>query len=144
MQSFDSLMFRLIIISLLMNGTLFSQIADSTHQKSPSKAVRAALLLPGGGQFYNGQKLKGGLLISGALVFGFLYADHAKKYSDYSGGDTDEKARYLKLRNKYGWWVGFVYIYGLLDAIVEAHLHPFNKVMNEDLEKSKVEVSKEQ
>ena len=100
--------------------------------------------MPGGGQFYNGQKLKGGLLISGALVFGFLYADYSKKYSDYSGDDTLEKARYLKLRNKYGWWVGFVYIYGLLDAIVEAHLHPFNKVMNEDLEKSKVEVSKEQ
>ena len=137
-------MFRLIIISFLLNGTLFSQIADSTHQKSPSKAVRAALLLPGGGQFYNGQKFKGGLLISGALAFGFLYADYAKKYSDYSGDDTVEKARYLKLRNKYGWWVGFVYIYGLLDAIVEAHLHPFNKVMNEDLEKSKVEVSKEQ
>ena len=78
-------MFRIIIFSFLINGTLFSQIADSTNQKSPSKAVRAALLLPGGGQFYNGQKLKGGLLISGALVFGFLYADHAKKYSDYSG-----------------------------------------------------------
>ena len=68
----------------------------------------------------------------------------SKKYSDYSGDDTLEKARYLKLRNKYGWWVGFVYIYGLLDAIVEAHLHPFNKVMSEDLEKTKVEVSKEQ
>ena len=66
-------MFRLIIISLLMNGTLFSQIADSTHQKSPSKAVRAALLLPGGGQFYNGQKFKGGLLISGALVLSLIH-----------------------------------------------------------------------
>ena len=137
-------MFRIIIFSFLINGTLFSQIADSTNQKLPSKAVRAALLLPGGGQFYNGQKLKGGLLISGALVFGFLYADHAKKYSDYSGDDTDEKARYLKLRNKYGWWVGFVYIYGLLDAIVEAHLYPFNKVMNEDLEKPNSEDKKEQ
>ena len=84
------------------------------------------------------------MLISGALVFGFLYADHAKKYSDYSGDDTDEKARYLKLRNKYGWWVGFVYIYGLHDAIVEAHLYPFNKVMNEDLEKPNSEDKKEQ
>ena len=37
---------------------------------------------------------------------------------------------------KYGWWVGFVYIYGLLDAIVEAHLHPFRDVMNEDIEKT--------
>ena len=82
------------------------------------------------------------MLISGALVFGFLYADYAKKYSDYSEDDTVEKARYLKLRNKYGWWVGFVYIYGLLDAIVEAHLYPFNKVMNEDLEKPNSEDKK--
>ena len=129
---------------LLMMGTIFSQTPDSTLQKSPSKAVRSALLLPGGGQFYNGQKFKGFLLMGGAVVSGFLYADYANKYHNYTGVDTFEKERYLKLRNKYGWWVGFVYIYGLLDAIVEAHLHPFNKVMNEDLEKSKVEVSKGQ
>ena len=66
-------MFRIIIFLLLINGTLFCQIADSTNQKSPSKAVRAALLLPGGGQFYNGQKLKGGLLISGALVLSLIH-----------------------------------------------------------------------
>ena len=136
-------MFRPILI-LLMMGTIFSQTPDSTLQKSPSKAVRSALLLPGGGQFYNGQKFKGFLLMGGAVVSGFLYADYANKYHNYTGVDTFEKERYLKLRNKYGWWVGFVYIYGLLDAIVEAHLYPFNKVMNEDLEKPNSEDKKEQ
>ena len=74
---------------------------------------------------------------------GFLYLDNANKYNSYNGIDMSEKANYLKLRNKYGWWVGFVYIYGLLDAIVEAHLHPFNEIMNEDLEKPKSEDNKE-
>jgi hypothetical protein len=59
----------------------------------------------------------------------------ANKYNNYDGNDVTQKVTYLKQRNKYGWWIGFVYIYGLLDAIVEAHLHPFNDIMNEDLEK---------
>ena len=34
-------------------------------------------------------------------------------------------------------------LYGLLDAIVEAHLHPFKEVMNEDLEQPKKEGNQE-
>ena len=115
---------------------LLGQESDSTLQKSPSKAVSKALLFPGGGQFYNDQKIKGIVLLSAAVSAGFLYLDNANKYNSYNGIDMSEKANYLKLRNKYGWWVGFVYIYGLLDAIVEAHLHPFRDVMNEDIEKT--------
>ena len=114
---------------------LLGQESDSTLQKSPSKAVSKALLFPGGGQFYNDQKIKGIFLLGAAVGAGFLYLDNANKYNSYNGIDMSEKANYLKLRNKYGWWVGFVYIYGLLDAIVEAHLHPFRDVMNEDIEK---------
>ena len=115
---------------------LLGQESDSTLQKSPSKAVSKALLFPGGGQFYNDQKIKGIVLLGTAVSAGFLYLDNANKYNSYNGIDMSEKANYLKLRNKYGWWVGFVYIYGLLDAIVEAHLHPFRDVMNEDIEKT--------
>ena len=75
-------------------------------------------------------------MLGAAVGAGFLYLDNANKYNSYNGIDMSEKANYLKLRNKYGWWVGFVYIYGLLDAIVEAHLHPFRDVMNEDIEKT--------
>lgn len=115
---------------------LLGQESDSTLQKSPSKAVSKALLFPGGGQFYNDQKIKGSVLLGAAVGAGFLYLDNANKYNSYNGINMSEKANYLKLRNKYGWWVGFVYIYGLLDAIVEAHLHPFRDVMNEDIEKT--------
>ena len=140
-------MFRCFIFVVTTYGTVVGQIADSTSTskvyKSPAKAATWAFLAPGGGQFYNGQKLKGTALLSGALVCGLLYFDNSKKYDDYSGVDSAEKSKLLKLRNKYGWWVGFVYIYGLLDAIVEAHLHPFNEIMNEDLEKPKSEDNKE-
>ena len=115
------------------------QTPDSTLQKSPVQAVKRALLFPGGGQFYNDQNVKGILLVGAALGAGFLYISNANEYMNYGGSNASEKAKYLKLRNKYGWWIGFVYIYGLLDAIVEAHLHPFKEVMAEDLEQPKSE-----
>ena len=140
-------MFRSFIVILMIYGTVLGQTPDSTTflkpYKSPAKAATWAFLAPGGGQFYNGQKLKGTALLGGAIVSGLLYIDYSSKYSDYSGVDSIKKTKYLKLRNKYGWWVGFVYIYGLLDAIVEAHLHPFNEIMNENLEKPKSEDNKE-
>ena len=126
----------MIMVYFLTIIPLLSQESDSTLQKSPSKAVSKALLFPGGGQFYNDQKIKGIFLLSTAIGTGFLYFENANKYKNYDGIDMSEKAKYLKLRNKYGWWVGFVYIYGLLDAIVEAHLHPFRDVMTEDIEKT--------
>ena len=123
---------------------LLGQEADSLNQKSTKQAARRALMLPGGGQFYNNQPIKGGLLIVSAIATGYLYMDYGNKYKNFNGTDLTEKAQYLKLRNKYGWWMGFVYIYGLLDAIVEAHLHPFHDVMNEDLEKPKEEKEQKQ
>jgi hypothetical protein len=129
----------MIMVSFLTIMPLLGQEPDSTLQKSPSKAVSRALLFPGGGQFYNDQKIKGIFFLGAALGAGFLYLENANKYKSYDGIDMSEKAKYLKLRNKYGWWVGFVYIYGLLDAIVEAHLHPFADVMSEDIEKENSE-----
>ncbi|MBC8345973.1 MAG: hypothetical protein ISR82_00705 [Candidatus Marinimicrobia bacterium] len=124
---------------LLFTAIIIAQEVDSVEAKTPGQAAKRAMMFPGGGQFYNGQPIKGSLLIGAVLAAGFLYTDYAIKYKNYDGNDAAEKATYLKLRNKYGWWVGFVYIYGLLDAIVEAHLHPFNEIMSEDLTQSKQE-----
>ena len=92
----------MILVSFLMLMPLLGQESDSTLQKSPSKAVSKALLFPGGGQFYNDQKIKGILLLGAAVSAGFLYLDNANKYNSYNGIDMSEKANYLKLRNKYG------------------------------------------
>ena len=67
------------------------------------------------------------------------HLDYSKKYNDSKNLNQADKKNFLHQRNRYGWWIIIVYIYGLLDAIVEAHLHPFNSVMNEDLEKNKTE-----
>ena len=132
--------FSIIIFSLIFGQ---DQEVDSLSQKSPKIAVLRAFMFPGGGQFYNGQPIKGSILSSAGIASAYLYLDFSNKYSSSDNLDPSIKKDYLYKRNRYGWWVIIVYIYGLLDAVVEAHLHPFNKVMNENLEKSKMEDSKE-
>tara|TARA_Y100000746_G_C15352789_1_gene386655 strand:- start:18 stop:437 length:420 start_codon:yes stop_codon:yes gene_type:complete len=132
--------FSIVIFSLIFGQ---DQEADSLSQKSPKIAALRAFMFPGGGQFYNGQPIKGSILSFAGIASAYLYLDFSNKYSSSDNLDSSIKKDYLYKRNRYGWWVMIVYIYGLLDAVVEAHLHPFNKVMNENLEKSKMEDSKE-
>lgn len=132
---------RFLIFAIIL--PLFGQEVDSLSKRIPQEAMKKALMFPGGGQFYNGETIKGALLVGIAIGSAYFYADNAKKYNNYSGTDSAIKQDYLEQRNKYGWWIGFVYIYGLLDAIVEAHLHPFKEVMNEDLEQPKKEGNQE-
>ena len=125
--------FSIVIFSLILGQ---DQEVDSLSQKSPKIAALRSFMFPGGGQFYNGQPIKGAILSSAGIASTYLYLDFSNKYSSSGNLDSSIKKDYLYKRNRYGWWVIIVYIYGLLDAVVEAHLHPFNKVMNENLEKS--------
>jgi|TARA_B100000959_G_scaffold264621_1_gene305299 TM2 domain-containing membrane protein YozV len=142
MYRFTLMFNRLFLFSITLSSIILcqSQEVDSLSQKSPKIAALRSFMFPGGGQFYNGQPVKGSILASTGIASGYLYMDFSKKYSSSNGLSSKIKKDYLYQRNRYGWWVIIVYIYGLLDAVVEAHLHPFNKVMNEDLEKSDQEV----
>ena len=115
----------------------YPQEVDSVNIKSPAKAALYGAMFPGGGQVYNGRWLKGALLLSlEAAVINQWYSngDIYKKYE--SGNYSLSKHRYLEKRNKYAWWIFFIYVYGMLDAVVDAHLNPFNSVMTEDIELS--------
>ena len=125
--------FSIVIFSLILGQ---DQEVDSLSQKSPKIAALRSFMFPGGGQFYNDQPIKGSILSSAGIASTYLYLDFSNKYRSSDNLDSSTKKDYLYKRNRYGWWVIIVYIYGLLDAVVEAHLHPFNKVMNENLEKS--------
>ena len=125
--------FSIVIFSLIVGQ---DQDVDSLSQKSPKIAALRSFMFPGGGQFYNRQPIKGSFLSSAGIASTYLYLDFSNKYRRSDNLDSSIKKDYLYKRNRYGWWVIIVYIYGLLDAVVEAHLHPFNKVMNENLEKS--------
>ena len=109
----------------------------STSIKSPKKAASSALVFPGGGQLYNGKIIKAGLILAGEVIAIINWHKNSQLYSSYDANNDAEyplpKHRYLEKRNKSVWWIGFIYIYGLIDAIVDAHLHPFEHVMAEEL-----------
>ena len=109
----------------------------STSIKSPKKAASSALVFPGGGQLYNGKIIKAGLILAGEVIAIVNWHKNSQLYSSYDANNDAEyplpKHRYLEKRNKSVWWIGFIYIYGLIDAIVDAHLNPFEHVMAEEL-----------
>ena len=125
------------ILFLLSTTFIFSQYndVDTLQSKSPQTAAIRSFVFPGGGQYYNGQPIKGAVLSTLGVASAVLYMDFSEKYKNSEGVSQSDKKNFLHQRNRYGWWIIIVYIYGLLDAVVEAHLHPFNEVMSEDLEK---------
>ena len=95
-----------------------------------------ALAFPGGGQLYNGKIFKAGIILFGEVIAIANWYNNSELYSSYDAENNVEyplpKHRYLEKRNKSVWWIGFIYIYGLIDAVVDAHLHPFENVMAEE------------
>ena len=134
------LFFRFLFIFSWFLSLLFCQTQENdslSFNKSPKKAALSALVFPGGGQLYNGKKLKAGLIISMELYSIINWYSSADLYKNYDEQNNLKyplpKYRYLEKRNKYVWWIGFIYIYGLIDAVVDAHLHPFDDIMSEDI-----------
>ncbi|MFQ6606559.1 MAG: DUF5683 domain-containing protein [Fidelibacterota bacterium] len=127
----------LVLVGLTSLHLLLAQAPDSLSKKSPKKAALWALVFPGAGQLYNG-KIAKAIFILGMESLAFSAwrrnAWNVRHYDENNDQDFPLSAhRYLEKRNKYAWWVGFIYIYGLLDAVVDAHLQSFDAVMSEEL-----------
>ncbi len=101
---------------------------DSLKTKSPWEAAKYSLLFPGGGQFYNENYFKGSILI-GLEIYSLI------KFNEYRlDVKCDNVTSAISKRNKSAWWVFFIYFYGFMDAIVEAHLNPHETVMGAPIE----------
>ncbi len=108
-----------IIITLFMASKGISQI-DSTDYKNPKVAVTLAALCPGVGQIYNEKWLKA------ALVMGIdSYWIYKSVYYHNLHEEDPSKQYYEDSRNKYIWYSFGGYIYGVVDALVDAHLSLF-------------------
>lgn len=110
-----------IIVTLFMTSKGVSQI-DSTDYKNPKVAVTFAALCPSAGQIYNEKWLKAALLmgIDGYWIYKSFH------YQDLHLEDPN-KQYYEDSRNKYIWYSVSGYIYGIVDAFVDAHLSGFPK-----------------
>ena len=65
------------------------------------------------------------------------WAENKDFYNNFEDTYPLPKHRYLQKRNKYAWWIGFIYVYGMIDAVVDAHLHNFDHLMASPLESGK-------
>ena len=142
-ELFIRILFILCLVSSFLLGEAHPDTSDSV--KSPKNAALSSII-PGGGQLYNGKKFKAGMLLAGEVLAIVNWYNNSQLYSSYNAdNDVDyplPKHRYLEKRNKYVWWIGFIYIYGLIDAIVDAHLRPFEDVMSEELDNNQNPVEK--
>ena len=133
--------YRCILLSFFLNVILTAQVtsADSTLIKHPKTAFYLSVV-PGVGQLYNGKLLKGSLVFSLESFAIYSWLENAKIYRDYDSIEESlPKNRYLEKRNKYAWWVIFIYFYSMIDAMVDAHLSPFDQVMNTAIDDKKGE-----
>ena len=127
----------------------FGGSADSTSDRdlpaghrSPTGALLRSAALPGWGQVYNDRPVKG--LILGALEIGlavWLVMEHiatedARTDFQQSGDPADEQS-YLthgQRRLDLIWYTSGAWLYGMIDAYVDAHLYAFEEE-NTDFER---------
>ncbi len=126
---------KVFLIFILLISFSFGQEIDSTKIKTPKKAALWSIL-PGGGQIYNGKYLKAGIIIALESLAIWQSIENGQDYKNDNSNDI-----YLTDRNKYAWWAFFVHIFGMLDAIVDRHLEPFDPIMEGDaMEEKTIEV----
>ena len=83
---------------------------DSTQIKNPTISWKLSII-PGIGQIYNGNYYK---------TF-FIHSTLSAAYSEVKNRKSINK------RNTMAWWIFGIYILGILDAYVDAHLTSFPK-----------------
>ena len=127
---------KCLFFSLLLSYNLIAQIneVDSTLNKNPRQAFLSSLV-PGGGQFYNQKYIKGSIVMGLETLAFYSWLENSKIYKNYDAEEYSLKQnRYLEKRNKYAWWVIFLYFYSMIDAMVDAHLSPFDDIMSTSIE----------
>ena len=130
------MLYKCLFLSFFLNVFIIAQVTktDSTLIKNPKTAFYLSAI-PGAGQLYNGKLLKGSLVLALEAAAMYSWFENAEIYRDYDSLDKPlPKNRYLEKRNKYAWWVIFIYFYSMIDAMVDAHLSPFNDIMDTKIE----------
>ncbi len=125
MRTLNCLLFVVVLATVLPDSIRGQTEADSTAQPDTTQRApnpRTALLLaliPGGGQLYNGKWLKALIVITANGYFFYQFQQARRAYQE------SQEIEDLEERNKFAWQLMFVYILGLMDAYIDAHLSTF-------------------
>lgn len=109
--------------------------SPASGDRSPTGALLRSAALPGWGQFYNERPVKG--IVLGALELGLLALlvdEHIRAESardDFlESGDSGDEAEYETHRERrldLVWLTAASWLYGMMDAYVDAHLFAFDR-----------------
>ena len=125
---------KCVLIHVCFLSFILGETDKKKHTQNPKKAFYYSLI-PGLGQVYNEKWLKSFVIISSEIMFFQLWQKNLKYYKTYDTNNYPlKKHRYLEKRNKYAWWVIFLYFYSMIDAMVDAHLSPFDDIMSTSIE----------
>ena len=127
---------KLLFFSLIIFSYLFSQQkvdfrTEEEQLKDPKVALKRSLTIPGAGQIYNDQKVKGYTLMAGEILALWSFNENRKKYNNYDDSYANSKEHYLRETNRFAWIAIGLYFYSVLDAVVEAHLDNFDEIVEE-------------
>ena len=123
------------IAIVLLISTMFALQDTIKVKRKDSKKAFIYSLFPGMGQAYNGKWIKSALVIGLEASAYISWQENLKKYRNYDSNDYPlNRHRYLEKRNKFAWWMGIIYVYAMIDAIVDAHLHSFDDLMESPLD----------
>ena len=126
---------RYVIVIILLTSSLFSSEDSIVVKKKDFKKAFLYSIIPGMGQAYNGKWIKSAIFIGLEVGAFYSWKENSKKYREFDNNQYPLKRhRYLEKRNKFAWWIGIVYFYAMIDAIVDAHLSSFDGLMDSPLD----------
>ena len=119
---------------------------EEAELKSPMLALTLSAIMPGAGQIYNGSYWKTPVILGVAGYFTYaivvlqdFYSDYRQRFRDSITPENprgNDRLRFIRdayrdQRDRFAWYMGFLYLINLLDAYVEATLTGFD--VGEDL-----------
>jgi hypothetical protein len=124
---------------------IFLTHSDTLPRKSPTLAICLSLI-PGGGQFYTENYLKGVVFGGVQLFFGwstFYFYNQAEKMKKEKPLHWEFYYRYFRTQfYNFLWWDAFIWAIVMADAYVSAHFYKFEEQgkMRFKIEKNKDKV----
>ena len=139
MRPSNLIFFCKIFLSVVAINIVLANEERSIENKDPKKAFYFSLV-PGMGQLYNGKLVKSAIFLGLEISAYVAWKDNSAKYNSYDSNNYPlKKHRYLEKRNKYAWWIGIIYVYAMIDAVVDAHLNSFDTLMKSPLNQKQKE-----
>lgn len=100
-------------------------LPDSTGALPQPRTALLLGIIPGGGQVYNRAWIKALIVVAAESYYVHQFQLNRDRFNNFDDTLPLSQGRYLEKRNKYAWWVALVYLWGMLDAYVDAHLAGF-------------------